>query len=142
MEQDFEVIVDAADLRFVVRGKTLRDLFRNGLRAVASCVKPDVFKVAKRERGGKHVICVQAVDLNSLFVEFLSETIAKSDMHNSVFCDISFKKFGENFLEGKLVGINAEGGFDRDIKAVSLEGVDIKKNPNTGFYETNLILEI
>lgn len=139
----FEILPHTADMRMRVWGETLQDLFRNALRAVALYLRQDSEELskAKKKTSLKRPIKVEAVDLNSLLIEFLSEVVAQSDIENAVFLDVSFKKFGENFLEGKLSGSKVDG-FEKDIKAISYHEVDIHKNPETGRYETLLVFDI
>ncbi len=137
----FEVVPHAADMRIRVWGKTLRDLFRNSLCAMGSYVKPDMLSVVNKQRRERIPFVIQAVDVNSLFIEFLSETLAQADIHNVLFTNALFKKFGENFLEGELLGVKVKG-FDKDIKAVSYHEIDIKRNQDTGMYETTLVFDI
>lgn len=139
--EEFELFPYASDIRMKIEGKTLKELFCNAVRGVAFYLKPEVLKLGKRAWRIKHAIKIEAVDLNSLLIEFLSEVIAESDIQNAIFTGARFKTFGENFLEGEIAGIGADG-FDKDIKAVSYHEVDIKKNPETGFYETILVFDI
>lgn len=138
MNQGFEILPHTADMRIKVWAETLEELFRNALKGVAFYLKPEALGLAAKV---KQKIKVEAIDINSLVVEFLSEAISLSDIHNAIFTDAVFKKFGENFLEGELCGVKVDG-FDKDIKAVSYHEVDIKKNPETGFYETVLVFDI
>lgn len=141
MEKGFEILPHTADMRLRVSGNVLEDLFRNALRGVASYMKPEVLERGEKELREVREINVEAVDINSLLIEFLSEVIAESDIHNTVFPSVSFRKFGENFLEGTLAGMKVDG-FEKDIKAVSYHEVDIKKNAATGLYETVLVFDI
>ena len=136
-ENGFEILPQAADTRVKVWGKTLEDLFRNALRATAFYLKPEALKLSKKIR---QKIKIEAVDINSLLVEFLSGVIAKSDIGNTAFTEVSFKKFGENFLEGVLYGAKVDG-FEKEIKAVSYQEADVKRNPETGRYETALVFD-
>lgn len=141
MSECFEILPHTADMRMRAWGKTLEELFRNALRGMASCLKAEVLELPKKEFKEQKEIKIEAVDIHSLLIEFLSEAIAQIDILNTVFTDVSFKKFGENFLEGELHGVKVDG-FEKDIKAVSYHEVDIKKNPETGVYETILVFDI
>lgn len=137
----FEILPHTADMRIRVWGKTLEELFRAALRGMVSYWKPEALEKNKRELKEKKEIKIAAPDLTSLLIVFLSEVIAQADILNTVFIDAIFKKFGENFLEGELRGVKVDG-FDKDIKAVSYHEVDIKKNLETGMYETILVFDI
>ena len=140
-QQGFEISADATTIRVRAWGKTIKDLFRNTLCGMASFVKPDIFSARQKMKKQKHAIAVEAVDLNSLLVEFLSQVIAQSDFQSTLFTNVAFKSLGENFLEGELSGIKTEA-FDKEVRAVSYADVDIKKNPESGLYETTLVFEV
>lgn len=139
--QKFEILPDGFGVRMCVRGKTVRDLFRNALLGVTSYMSPDAAAYAKSDRREHEEIAIDTVDINSLLVDFLSRVVARSDMRNAVFTGITFKKFGENFLSGQLTGV-ATDRFENEIRAISYSDVDIRKNPKTGLYETMLTLEV
>lgn len=137
----FEIVPDDFGVRMHVRGKTVRELFRNALLGVTSYMSPDAAAHAKNDRREHEEITIDTVDINSLLIDFLSRVIARSDMRNAVFTGVTFKKFGENFLSGQLTGV-ATDRFENEIRAISYSDVDIRKNPKTGLYETMLTLEV
>jgi len=139
--QGFELLPHAADTRFKACGKTLKELFHNAVAGVAAFMKPGAALLSRRVRKEKQPIKVHALDMNMLLIEFLSEIVAQSDIHGKVYTDVVFKSFGENFLEGEIAGIKTDS-FDREIKAISYDEVDIKKNPDTGLYETLLVFDV
>ena len=141
IDRGFEILPHTTDMRLKVWGKTLEELFRSALRGMVSYWKPEALEKNKREFKEKKEIKIKAPDLTSLLIEFLSKTIAQTDILNTVFADVSFREFGENFLEGDLHGLKVDG-LEKDIKAVSFQEVDIKKNPETGLYETVLVFDI
>lgn len=124
-----------------VWGNSIKDLFLNALSGVAVFVKPEILENEKKEKPIRQKIEVKAVDLNSLLVEFLSESLTQSDIHGALFHTASFKDFGDNFLKGTLSGFKT-GEFANDIKAISDSEVDIKKNLETGMYETILVFDV
>ena len=141
MEKGFEILTEITDVRMRVWGKTIKELFGNALAGVAFYLIPDTETLTRGGRKIKETIRVEAPDLNSLMIEFLSEVVARSDIHDVVFNAMTFKEFGENFLEGELIGVHT-AGFEKDIKAVAYDEVDIKKNPDTGFFETVLVFDV
>ncbi len=122
-----------------VSGKTLEELFRNSLRGLVSYWSGDA--PPSRSEHVEEPVKVDAVDLGSLLVEFLSEVIARADMNDIRYIDFRPDTLGENFLEGTLLGVPAEHP-ERPIRAVSYEHVDVTKNPETGLYETELVFEL
>lgn len=133
------MITDTPDVRMRIRGRTMEELFRNALHGVASYMSPGPIKT----RGGRiaEAIMVRAVDINSLLVTFLSEALARAEGRDALFTTATFRAFGEDFLEAELAGIAMDDRM-RDVRAISYQDVDIKKSPETGFFETDLILEL
>lgn len=123
-----------------VWGHTLQELFQNALRGIAAFMSPA--SAASPAAGKKitHAIRAEAVDVSSLLVEFLSHALAEAETRGIVFTAAAFRAFGENFLEAELAGTPA-GDTDMEIRAVSYADVDITKNPDTGMFETTLVLE-
>lgn len=136
----FAVLPHTADMRLKVWGKTVKELFVNALKGVAFYMRPDAAELGKKAKKISRAIALEAVDINSLLIEFLSFAVAQTDIQSAVFVSATFKKLGENFLEGELIGFPVDG-FEKDIKAVSYHEVDIKKNPATGRYETVLVFD-
>ena len=140
IKQGFDILPENVNLTIRARGRTLQELFANALRGMAFYLHPNVLKAAKGMQKVAETIVVEAVDVNSLLVDFLSEAIARSDATGAVFADATFRTFGENFLEGEISGV-AVSEHQREIRAVLYEDVDIKKNPATGLFETLLAFE-
>lgn len=124
-----------------VWGRTLKEVFRNCLRGMAELIQPSVRAAATHAKKEKIRISVESLDVNTLLIEFLSRVVAESDNHNMVFTEGTFTKFGDNFLESELTGVNIDA-FDKEIKAVSYQDVDIKRNPATRLYEAMLVFDI
>lgn len=138
-KRGFEIITETPDVRMRIQGRTLEELFLNALRGMASYMAPGLMKA----RGGRiaEAIMIRAVDINSLLVEFLSEAIARADGRDALFTSATFRTFGEDFLEGEIAGTPAKMRA-HDVHAVSYQNVDIKRSSQTGFFETELILEV
>ncbi len=135
---EFEIFPRGTDVQLRVKGKTLQELFRNAVKGVASYLHPHASPVRTLEA---YPIKVEAVDINSLLVEFLSEIISRSDMDSLLFTDAKLENFGENFLEGELSGTDLDE-MEHSVQSVSYQDVDIKKNPESGLYEAAVILEV
>lgn len=138
-QQGFEILLDTTGVRLNAVGKTLKDLFGNALKGMAEFMKPNILAVARKARKEKQSIRVEAVDINSLLVEFLSKAVAMSDINSIIFTNLTVKEIGDNFLEGELSGIPGQEA-EKEVRAVSYADVDIKRNPQ-GMYETTLVLE-
>lgn len=140
--RDFDIVPDPSGLtRLWARGKTLQDLFRACLAASAECAYPWLSGRAPRGARAVSGVRIQAVDLSSLLVEFLSEALAQGERAGAVFSSAEFRAFGENFLEGEIAGAAVPEDRAPEIRGVMYDTVEVKKNPETGLFEATLTLE-
>ena len=137
---EFEIIPRGSEVQLRIRGTTLQEVFRNAVKGIALYLNPAAVEAGHIQVQETYPIKVEAVDINSLLVEFLSEVVSRSDIENMLFTDATLETLGENFLEGKLFG-NESGDPGRMVQSVSYQDVDIKKNPESGMYEAAVILE-
>lgn len=141
MKRNFEIVSHEPMVRLKIWGADMKELFSAALGGVAFYLKPDVLRAKNIELKEWKKMKAGGVDLDSLLVEFLSRVVAESDRCGVIFTRATFDKFGENFLEGKMFGKKVDAP-DAEIRAISLEGLDIKKNSETGMYETMLMFEV
>ena len=137
----FQCMDDRGPIRINAWGKTVNELFCNSLRGMAATMQPTILTAGEKAKKVKQFLRVEAVDLNTLLVEFLSEVIGRSDIHNLIFTNVTFKHIGENFLEAELSGVSSDGQ-ELEIKSVSYHDVDIKRNQASGLYETTLEFDV
>ena len=137
----FELIADTRPVRISAWGKTINELFANSLRGMATLMQPTIFTARNSARKATQLLRVEAVDLNTLLIEFLSKVIGLSDIHNLVFTNVTFKNIGDNFLEAELSGIAADA-LEHEVKGVSYQEVDITRNQQSGLYETTLEFDV
>ena len=135
------MIADDQTIRINTWGKTIHELFRNSLRGMAVLMQPTVLTAGEKAKKVKQFLRVEALDLNTLLAEFLSKVIGLSDIHNLIFTNVTFKNIGDNFLEGEISGVSTDE-IEREIKAISYQDVDIKRNLGSGLYETMLVFDI
>ena len=137
----YDIVESNGNVQLNAWGKTLKELFRNALRGLTAYIKPNALAVSNKEPKEKHALRVEAVDLNSLLIEFLTSVIAAADFRGLAFTHVAFKTLGDNFLEAELSGV-ATNTFDQEVKAVSYSEVDIRHSPESGLYETTLVFEV
>ena len=138
----------AADIRLKVFGSSPKELFKNAIYAVGYVQKPEITEQSTvgaligRLRGTRVIeeFSVESMDYNTLLVDFLSEVLSKSDIHNIVFFDVKFKEFSELKIEGKIYGVKVDE-FDKDIKAVTYHEVDVKER-EPGKWQTELVFDV
>lgn len=141
MKEGFALEPHAMGAHIRIFAKTPQDVFLHALKGMASYLKSDVLSAAKKEERVQERLRVEAVDINSLLIAFLSEVLGKTEMDGVVFTHADFPQFGENFLEADIAGVRADG-IENEVKAVSYEGVDIKKSRAKHLYECSIVLEV
>jgi len=144
----FEIVEEAANLKLRIFGSSAKDIFKNALYAMGLTQKPEIVeqstvgKLIGRLRG-KQVsedFLIESMDYNTLLIDFLSDVLSRSDIHNAVFFDVKFKNFSENKIEGKIYGVKTDD-FSKNIKSVIYNEVDIKET-DSNKWESLLTLDI
>ncbi len=132
----YQVLGHIADLRLKVLAKNKEELFKQALKGMAEVLKE---KLPEKEKILKE-IAVDSADQTSLLVDFLNEVLYDAYANKAVFQAVEFEVFEENKLKGKIFGYKVKEGFDRDIKAATYHGAEIKKTD--GNFEVILIFDI
>ncbi|OGZ31743.1 MAG: hypothetical protein A3H02_01610 [Candidatus Niyogibacteria bacterium RIFCSPLOWO2_12_FULL_41_13] len=132
----YQVLGHIADLRLKVLAKNKEELFKQALKGMAEVLKE---KLPEKEKILKE-IAVDSADQTSLLVDFLNEVLYDAYANKAVFQAVEFEVFEKNKLKGKIFGYKVKKGFDKDIKAVTYHGAEIKKTD--GNFEVILIFDI
>lgn len=129
MKRNFYEVVDhPADLKLKIFGSTLEDLFCNLVGAIASEQLGN--SVSKRKPSFQddknwEDIEIEASDLLSLFVDFASELIYRSDANGKIYVDCEIEDISEKKIKAKILGIKADKKID--IKAATYHEGYVKK---------------
>ncbi len=132
----FEILEHRGDVKIRARGRTREELFQNALEGMMAVLNAK-FKV-KNEKIRQ--IRVEAPEINSLLVDFLSEVNYLRQVNMEAYQGITFSKFSDTALEGKLEGYSAEE-FGEDIKAVTFHDLNIHQNEK-GDWETDIVFDV
>ena len=146
-EKDFEFVAHTADIQVRVFGTTLAQFFRHALIAMFQAVGPrgvgcrtenerivcDVLPV-KRE------IEIEATDLEMLVVDFLSEALYLSDIHNEAYLDATVHEVGERHIRATVHGVAVTGFEVVELKAVTYHGLAVKKID--GLWQADIVFDI
>jgi len=135
----FKILPHTADVRLLLTADNLPDLFKAGLEGM-NYIKKNSFSEKDSLMKFREVIEVSSVDASMLLVDFLSEILTLSHQHKAIYHEVDFTKFEENSLSAGLIGDMVDG-FDEDIKAVTYNETQIKKNKNNK-YETIIVFDI
>lgn len=137
MSKKYEILEHKADLKIRALGKKKEEVFLNMLLGMSESMKSEV---RGPEEKIKREIKIKSPDLESLLVDFLSETLYQSQVNKEVYNDIKFEKLTDTKIEGELIGQKVER-FGEDIKAVTYHGLDIHQKKD-GAWEATVLFDI
>lgn len=128
----FDVIESTSELCLRVYGYNQAELFRHALKAMFVSVEPRYDETSPKT---SHQIVIKAADQESLLIDFLSESLALSDIHAEAYEEVHFLEISEQNLVAELVGRKIVS-FGCEIKAVTYHDVHIKP------YQDGLVVDI
>ena len=133
----YRILEHTADVRLLVEGRTLEELFRDALRGMM-----EVLKAEKMEGGPERIrkLEIEAASPTPLLVDFLNEVLWLAHTHREAFTAAEFGAISETCVEATLRGFPAEA-FGEDIKAVTYHEAEIHTNA-AGNLETMLVFDI
>lgn len=144
----FEQLSHTADIKIRVYGKTKEDLFCNALYGMFTVIDPHIPAMCRKS--GEHIICddlpqqhtvdVTAPDLDALLVDFLSDALYLSDVHNEAYFDADIQQLDDTHIQAIIKGVAITGFEVVEIKAVTYH--DLKIEYIEGRWQTNIVFDI
>ena len=142
----FDILPHTADFKIRVYGKTLPELFANACIGMFSGIGPQSKLCTKQ---GTEIVCsklpqqhkieIKAMDKEMLLVDFLSEALYLSDVHNEAYLAVDMHAFTQTSLQATLYGVKVTR-FDLEIKAVTYHDLIIIEN-DAG-WQTEIVFDI
>ncbi|MDY0266051.1 MAG: archease [Methanimicrococcus sp.] len=145
---NFKYIDHVADIRFIAYGETLEKVFENAALATLTVIA-DISTIQSQI---EFEIELEAIDLENLMVDFLSELLFLFDAEETVLGNVTVKEVGAKTDEdGKeMYSINAavsgepidsqKQNFKTEVKAITYNGIRVEKTKD-GF-ETEVVLDL
>ena len=132
--KDFELLSHTADLKLRVYGTTIEELFVHALVGMFQAIEPQA-PLCVVKNGRLHCsslpitreIMLESDDLSSLLVDFLSEALYLSDVHNEAYLAATITITDEYRLKAVIHGVAITGFEVVEIKAVTYHNLVIKK---------------
>lgn len=145
MSKEFELISHTADQQIRVYGRSLEELYRHALKGMFVSIHPrgpyitytPEFTCTKYT--AEHTITLQAETPELLLIDFLSDCLYLSDVHNQAYFDAQFLILTSTQLQAIIFGTEITG-FSTEIKAVTYHTIEIK-NIN-GLWQTDIVFDI
>jgi SHS2 domain-containing protein len=145
--KDFEQIPHTADIQIRVYGATKKELFAHALVGMFQVLEPKAPTCSVHD--GRIVcpslpitreIVLTASDEESLLVDFLSEAVYLSDVHNEAYLDVTIHSLTTTAIKATLHGISIEGFEVVEVKAVTYHNLAIKKINDV--WQTDIVFDI
>ncbi len=147
MAKEYELAPHTADLKIYAYGVTFKELFRNALKGMFASIKPhskhihyidDIPEVTKYTIE-RHVV-TRSLDRETLLIDFLSDCLYLSDIHNEAYFDAHFKELDETELEATIFGVPIDGFEVVEIKAVTYHELAFEKVE--GVWRATIVFDI
>jgi SHS2 domain-containing protein len=147
MAKDFEIIPHTADIKIRVYGNSLEELFKHALIGMFQSIQP---LISGCRTVGDRIICdtlpikreisVESPDVTALLVDFLSEALYLSDVHNEAYLDVFVQEIDQTHVLAILYGAEVRGFEVVEIKAVTYHELEIvQKN---GVWQADIVFDI
>ncbi len=131
---DYELIPHTADLKIRAYGVNLQELFANAMKGMFAAIKPqgshityqDETPIVHKFTSERHLV-VHAPDQELLLIDFLSECLYLSDIHNEAYFDIRFNALSQTEVDARIFGVAIDGFEVVEIKAVTYHDLELVK---------------
>ena len=107
-------------------GTTFEELFRNALKGMFSILQPKSPSITYKDEvptvthfTAEHTVVTRAHDREALLIDFLSDCLYLSDVHNEAYFDARFKLLSETEVDALIYGVSITGFDVVEIKAVT-----------------------
>jgi len=147
VKKKFELIEHTADIQVRVYGNSLEELFEHALIGMFQSIGPhaqgcDVIDgyLECKTLDRSHKIDVASTDREALLVDFLSEALYLSDVHDEAYLAAAISDLTDTHIQATIKGV-AISGFDVvEVKAVTYHGLVIKQV--NGVWQADIVFDI
>lgn len=147
MVKDFELLPHTADIKIRVYGANLAQFFRNALIGMFQAIGPKApgckqvqDRLVCPELPEKREIEVESFDLESLLVDFLSEALYLSDVHDEAYLEVDIHEVDEKHINATLHGVKITGFEVVEVKAVTYHDLEVKQVD--GIWQADIVFDI
>jgi len=127
----YELLEHTADIRIKVKGRSLKELFRNTALAMFDIIAEKLTADSSQLTAGKKIDIRQKADnLEELFVNWLNDLLSLSATEEKIFCEFEFRNLNERKLEVRVGGCDMKDyKVNTEIKAATYHELKIEKAP-------------
>ena len=125
-KKNYQTLEHPADLKIQARGKSLKEVFSNILKAMFEACQPEIDSQSPLIN---RQIQIKADNIESSLIDFLSEIIYLSDVNNEAYFKVNFETLTDKELRAEIKGQKVKS-FQTEIKAATWHDLEIKKENN------------
>ncbi len=147
MTKEYELVPHTADLKMYAYGVTFEELFCNALKGMFASIKPKSSQITYKDDTPvvskytvEHHVVTRSMDRETLLVDFLSDCLYLSDVHDEAYFDARFKMLNEKELDATIYGVGVEGFEVVEIKAVTYH--DLQFEQIEGIWRATIVFDI
>jgi SHS2 domain-containing protein len=124
--KNYEFIEHTADIGIRVKGKNLKDLFKNAALAMFEIIAEKITPAPNKKKSLK--LRQKADNVDELFVNWLNELLSLSAVKELIFSDFQIHKLDKNNLEASLFGCGVKNyKVNTEIKAATYHQLKLKE---------------
>jgi len=126
--KSYQLIEHTADIGIRVKGKDLKDLFKNSALAMFDIIAETSSKLKAQSSKLKKITIKQRADnLEELFINWLNELLSLSATKEKIFCEFKFKNLNERNLEAIVGGCDIKDyKINTEIKAATYHALKLE----------------
>ncbi len=144
---DYELIPHTADLKIRAYGMTLEELFCNSMKAMFAAAHPLSKHISYTDEkpvihkyNAEHRVVVHADDQELLLIDFLSECLYLSDVHNEAYFDTRFTTLSQTEVDTIIYGVAIDRFEIIEIKAVTYHDLELVQV--NGIWQATIVFDI
>jgi SHS2 domain-containing protein len=145
--KDFELLPHTADIKLRVYGKSRQEIFKHALQGMFQSISPQSEycdekegRLVCKELMRQHEVEVFSADQELLLVDFLSEVLYLSDVHNEAYFDLDVHALTDEYVKATVKGVPITGFEVVEIKAVTYN--DLKVECKDGIWQADVVFDI
>lgn len=147
--KDFIELPHTGDIKIRAYGKTKEELFQHALLGMFQSARPQieldecVVQEGRIECStlpcARHVV-TSGPDIHALLVNFLSDALYFSDIHNEAYFDATIEQLSDTHIAAMVHGVPVKGYIIAEIKAVTYHDLTIKQID--GIWQADIVFDI
>jgi SHS2 domain-containing protein len=147
MLKEFELVPHTADLKIRAYGIDLPELFCHALKGMFTSIKPQSSEITYKDDYpiihhfvSERSVHTRSLDKETLLVDFLSDCLYLSDIHNEAYFNAHFSLLTETELEATIYGVTVTGFEVVEIKAVTYHDLELEQID--GIWQATIVFDI